>query len=295
MPNALLTVDIIAREALATLYEQCHMLGLVHRDYSDDFTGNSGQKVTIRKPAVFTVNEFNRSTGIVLQDATEGSTDVSLDTIPDVSFAVTSEDWSLKISDFSEQFLNPAMEAVSQWFDRKILALRADITQATTYDPAAARPSLAMIQAGKVLNDVNVPLAQRRGVWDTAATAAFQADPLFHEADKIGDDGTALREASFGRKFGLDNYMTQNITDGANVVFHRTAFAAVTRTLPLPRGIGSGMGSIVSYKGLGLRVIYGYDQHRKEDVVSIDTLAGFKTLDPARAVLVTAAAPPAGA
>ncbi|WDZ91149.1 P22 phage major capsid protein family protein [Nocardiopsis sp. HUAS JQ3] len=286
---------MIAREALATLYEQCHMLGLVHRDYSGDFTGNSGDTITIRKPATFTVNEFDRSTGIVLQDATEGSTSVTLDTIPDVSFAVTAEDWSLKISDFSEQFLAPAMEAVSQWFDRKILALRTDVTQTTTYDPTAAKPSLAMIQAGKILNDRKVPLTQRYGVWDTAATATFQADPLFHDASMTGDDGTALREASFGRKHGLDNYMSQNVADGNSLVFHRSAFAAVTRTLPLPRGIGQGMGSIVNYKGLGLRVIYGYDQSKKQDVVSIDTLAGFKTLDAARALTVTEAAPDTGA
>lgn len=287
MPNDLLTVDIIAREALATLYENAVMLDLVHRDYSDDFTGNSGDTITVRQPATFDVNEFDRTTGIIVQDANESGIPVSLDTIPDVSFAVRSEDWALNITDFREQFLTPAMEAVSQWFDRQILALRADVTQSVDYDPADAKPSLAMIQANKVLNDANVRMGQRRGVYDTEATAVFQSDPLFHEADKVGDNGTALREASFGRKHGLDNYMDQNITDGESVVFHRTAFAAVTRTLPMPRGIGQGQGSTVNYKGLGLRVIYGYDQDQKEDVVSIDTLAGFTTLDPDRAVLMT--------
>ncbi|WP_424183847.1 P22 phage major capsid protein family protein [Actinokineospora sp. G85] len=277
---------MIAREAIATLYEQTVMSGLVHRDYEGDFTGNSGDTITIRKPAVFQVNEFNRQTGIVLQDATEGSTSLTLNKIPDVSFAVTSEDWSMRITDFSEQFLTPAMEAINQYADRLVLGLRADITQSVEYDPAAVHVSDALIDAGRVLNDANVPTAQRRAVHSTTLAAQLQKDPLFTEADKVGDDGTALREASLGRKRGFDNVMTQNIKDDVSVAFRREAFALVTRTLPLPRGIGAGQGAVVTYKGLGLRVIYGYDMSKKQDIVSIDCLMGVKTLDPKRAVLI---------
>ncbi|GAA3890538.1 hypothetical protein GCM10022243_64270 [Saccharothrix violaceirubra] len=286
MPNQLLTVDVIAREAIATLYEQTVMSGLVHRDYEGDFTGNSGDTITIRKPATFVVNEFNRTNGIQLQNATEGSTSLVLNKIPDVSFAVTSEDWSMRITDFSEQFLTPAMEAINQYTDRLVLGLRADITQSVTYDPAAAHVSDVLIDAGKVLNDANVPTSQRRAVHSTTLAALLQKDPLFVEADKVGDDGTALREASLGRKRGFDNVLTQNVKDDVSVAFRREAFALVTRTLPLPRGIGAGQGAVVTYKGLGLRVIYGYDMTRKEDVVSIDCLMGVKTLDPKRAVLI---------
>lgn len=286
MPNQLLTVDVIAREAIATLYEQTVMAGLVHRDYEGDFTGNSGDTITIRKPAVFTVNEFNRQTGIVLQDATEGSTSLTLNKIPDVSFAVTSEDWSMRITDFSEQFLTPAMEAISQYTDRLVLGLRADITQAVAYNPTAPNVSDVLIDAGKVLHDASVPTTMRRAVADTTLTALFQKDPLFVQADQVGDDGTALREASIGRKRGFDNYMSQNVKDGVSLAFRREAFALVTRTLPLPRGIGAGQGSVVTYKGLGLRVIYGYDMSKKQDIVSIDCLMGVKTLDPKRAVLI---------
>ncbi|TCO64381.1 P22 phage major capsid protein family protein [Actinocrispum wychmicini] len=286
MPNQLLTVNVIAREAIATLYEATVMAGLVHRDYEGDFTGNSGDTITIRKPATFTVTEFNRATGIVLQDVKESSTSLTLNKIPDISFAVTSEDWSMRITDFSEQFLQPAMEAISQYTDRLVLGLRADITQLVEYNPTAPNPSDVLVDAGKVLNDANVDTAQRRAVADTTLTALFQKDPLFTQAQQVGDDGTALREASIGRKRGFDNYMSQNVKDGVSLAFRREAFALVTRTLPLPRGIGAGQGSIVTYKGLGLRVIYGYDMTKKQDVVSIDCLMGVKTLDPKRAVLI---------
>ncbi|GGM65177.1 hypothetical protein GCM10012275_39640 [Longimycelium tulufanense] len=286
MANQLLTLNVIAREAIATLYEQTVMAGLVHRDYEGDFTGNSGDTITVRKPAVFQVNEFDRTKGIQIQDVKESSVPVTIDRIPDVSFAVTSEDWSLRISDFREQFLQPAMEAISQYTDRLVLSLRSDITQAVAYDPTAQHVSDVLIDAGKTLSDANVPTSMRRAVADTTLTALFQKDPLFVQADKVGDDGTALREASIGRKRGFDNYMTQNITDGVSVAFRREAFALVTRTLPLPKGIGAGQGAIVNYKGLGLRVIYGYDMSKKQDIISIDCLMGVKTLDPKRAVLI---------
>ncbi len=36
-------------------------------------------------------------------------------------------------------------------------------------------------------------------------------------------------------------------------------------------------------------MIYNYDSNKKQDVVSIDTLIGVKTLDPAKAVILSAA------
>ncbi|MFE0517319.1 P22 phage major capsid protein family protein, partial [Streptomyces sp. NPDC058964] len=73
MANTFLTPDLIATRALATLYDTTVMAQLVHRDYDSDFRGRVGDTVTVRKPAVFTAQEFNRSTGIQPQDAVEGS------------------------------------------------------------------------------------------------------------------------------------------------------------------------------------------------------------------------------
>lgn len=88
------------------------------------------------------------------------------------------------------------------------------LTQTVEYDPAAPHVSDVLIDGGKVLNDANVPTTIRRAVADTILIVLFQKDPLFVQADQVGDDGTALREARIGRKRGFDNYMTQNIRDG---------------------------------------------------------------------------------
>lgn len=118
MANTFLTPSIIAKAALATLYETCVMAQLVHRDYEQEFVSRVGDTISVRKPAVFQANEFNRAQGIQIQNASEGSVPITLNHFSDVSFAVTAEELTLEIEDFGTQLLNPAMEAISQKIDR---------------------------------------------------------------------------------------------------------------------------------------------------------------------------------
>lgn len=297
MPNAFITPAIIARLAYANLYERRVMAALVHRDYSADYAGAVGDTISIRKPATFEAEEYNRTTGIVVQDANETSVDVVLDTLLDVSFAVTAEQLTLEIADFNEQLVAPATEALRQAIDRKILTLRDDITQEVggTGDAHAWDDPRILIDARRVLNQANVPLGDRHAVIGPEQASEFLADALFHEADKRGDT-EGLREAELGRKFGFNTYETQNIegpgatidvgesTTEVGVAFHRTAFALVTRTLALPRGNSNS--AIFADEGFGIRVVQDYDIDQKQDVVSLDVLLGAKTLDPNRAVLL---------
>ncbi|WP_440063791.1 P22 phage major capsid protein family protein [Streptosporangium sp. OZ121] len=305
MANNFLTPSVIARAALATLYETCVMAQLVHRDYDEDFAAKIGDTVNVRKPAVFQAKEFNREVGIEIQNATETGIPVTLNHFADVSFAVTSEDLTLRIEDFGTQLLNPAMEAIAQKIDRDILSLRDDITQEVGVtgqfagNPvgvnvfAHSNPRSA-IDARRVLNQRNVPSADRYLVVGPEIEAQWLGDPLFHSAETRGDtDG--LREANLGRRvFGHEAYQTQNIYTPAQVIgnsttevgvsFHRTAFALVTRPLVLPQGAANA--AVASYKGFGLRVVMDYDIDQKQDVVSVDCLYGTKTIDANRAVLI---------
>ncbi|MFM9675779.1 P22 phage major capsid protein family protein [Streptomyces brasiliscabiei] len=301
MANTFLTPEIIATRALATLYETTHMAQLVHRDYEADFQGRVGDTITVRRPATFTATEFDRSVGIVPQNATETGFPIVLDHLPDVSFVVTTEQLTLEVQDFGEQLLDPAMEAMAQKIDRDVLALRDDITQTAgavaentageDYNyPNGAYPwsdSRVLIEAGRMLDQQNVPPSERRVVVGPLTKSRWVAERTWREADKRGDtDG--LREASFGgRVSGFDPYMTQNVTGPAeeSVAFHKTAFALVTRTLEIPPGAQDA--TIMNYKGFALRVVYDYDIKYKQTVVSVDCLYGVKTLDADRAVLIS--------
>lgn len=281
MANTFLTPDIIAREALMVLRNNAVMANLVHRDYSNEFAA-VGDTITVRKPATFEAKEYTNS--ITLQDATEGSVAVTLDKHLDVSFAVTSKEMTLDIADFSEQLLKPAMQAFADKIDSYLLGLASGVTNQVTYAPATDNIRNKVVDARKYLTAAAAPLTDRRFVYGSDIEADLLKTDLFLAADKVGDEGTALREASLGRKLGLDFYTDQNVEDDS-LVFHKNAFALVTRSLELPKGAVNA--AIVNYDGFGLRVVYGYDMDKKTDIVSVDLLCGVKILDKNLAAKVT--------
>lgn len=256
------------------------MSRLVHRDYSDEFVAGVGDTVTIRKPAKFDAKEFAGS--ITVQDATETGVAVKMDKHLDVSFAVTSKQMSLDIADFSRQLLTPAMQAFADKIDKYMLKAAADeVTQNVTYTSGTDNIRNKVVDARKYLTDAAAPLTDRNFVYGSGIEADLLKTDLFIAADKVGDEGTALREASLGRKFGMDFYTDQNTDDDTilvdGLVFHKNAIALVTRQLELPQGAAKS--AIVNYDGFGLRVVYGYDMNSKTDTISIDMLCGVKVLD----------------
>lgn len=284
MANTIITPSIVAKEAIAVLRNNAVMANLVHRDFSNEFV-NVGDTITVRKPAKFVAKEYpNSSGGIDIQNATEGSVTVKMDKLLDVSFAVTSKEMALSIEDFSKQLLVPAMQAFADKVDKYLIGLNTNITQRVTHASGAVGAD-EIVDARKFLVDAAAPTTERRMVIGSGVEADLLKDAKFTEADKLGDDGTALREASLGRKYGLDIYVDQNVEKNTtadtpytpSLIFHKNAFALVTRSLELPQGAAKA--AIENYDGFGLRVVYGYDMDKKTDTISIDMICGVQVLD----------------
>lgn len=283
MPNTILTPEVVAREALMVLRNNAVMANLVHRDYSNEFVTGVGDTITIRKPATFEAKEYDGSK-ITVQDASESGVPVKLDKHLDVSFAVTSAQLTMDIADFSKQLLVPAMQAFADKVDLYLLGLKSDIKNVV---PGTENVQNDVVDARSKLTKAAAPLTERRFVYDSDTEAKLLKTDLFISAEKVGDEGTALREASLGRKYGMDFYVDQN-ADTAGVgglAFHKNAFALVTRPLALPQGAAKA--AIVNYDGFGLRVVFGYDLDTKTDTISIDMICGVKTLDKNLAAVIT--------
>ena len=274
MANTFLTIDMIAKEALMILRKNAVMAGLVHRDYSKEFVAGVGDTITIRKPATFVVKDFVESTGITVQDATEDKQTVKMDKFYDVSFAVTSKDLTMNISDFSEQLLVPAMMAFRDKIDAEIIKVAEGATHTVTHADGLIAPT-DVISARKLLNDGATPLSMRSLVVGTQAEADLLSSELFISADKVGST-EGLKEASLGRKFGFDTYVDQNVGK-KSLAFHKNALAFVTRPLALPQG--NKESAIVNYDGFGLRVVKDYDINKKKDIISIDMVCGVALLN----------------
>jgi hypothetical protein len=307
MANAFLSTQAIATQALATLYESTFLGPLVYTDYGTELaTRKQGDTINIRKPATFTAQLFDRANGIQLQDASEGNVPVKLDNIADVSFAVTDEDMTLKIEDFDQQLLSPALEAIAQHVDTAVLSLRSGVSQvAGTHADAVAegqtwdKPEV-LIEAGRLLDLHSVPLNERYAVVGPTTKAKWLNTELLKHADKSGST-EALRQGSIGRDlFGFEAYKTNLVgqpkaagaqvagdpTTEIGLAFHRSALALASAPLEVPAGANQGAVSVASYRGLSVRVAYGWDIKYKQSVVSVDFLYGVKLLDPNRAVLL---------
>lgn len=287
MANTFITPDIIARSALATLYNTTVLLPLVNRDFESEFDGHVGDTVTYRKPTTFSVNEFTSS--ITVQNATETTDTVTLDKHLDVSFAVTSKELTLELPDFSGRLLAPAMEAIAQDVDGRIAEALVDAATAPVADGSTA-PNAAFRTADARLTRAKMPYANRAAVLSPEAASDVLGDELFVSAEKAGTtDG--LRDASIGQAFGFPTYKTQVFGYGSGdkgqadgVAFHRDALTFVSRTLALPMGVGSNQAAVASYKGLGIRVVKDYDINSKTDIISLDILIGIKALRAGAAV-----------
>ena len=209
MANTLITLQTIARQALPQLIENLVFPNLCYRDFSEDFH-DLGDSVKVRKPSVFTAQEFNQDSGVDYQDFNEEGIDVTLDHIATVDARASAVESATGIDDLNRAFIQPAAAALAEKINADGLMLYADIpyccgtagvTPGALSDIAAAR---------RVLNLNRVPVSGRVAVWDTEADAQFTQLPALVNAEKSGSCA-ALREGAIGRVYGMDNYMSQAV------------------------------------------------------------------------------------
>jgi hypothetical protein len=290
MPNNVtaLIPEVWAQESLQNLFSNIVMAQLVHRDF-ESVAAQAGDTVNTRKPGTFSANDMGATTTV--QDATASNVAVVLNKWKEVTFELSDKDLTLAMGDLVELFVSPAMEALAQQIDKDILGLYADVSASVGTAGTSATKDL-VLDARKALNDAKAPMNNRRAVWSTKDERALLGVADFVSAEKVGDQGTTLREASLGRIFGIDHYMDQNVPVVAgtpnstyNLLFHRNAFALVTRPLIAPQTAAVNS-AVVSHKGIGLRSMVGYDISKKKHIVSIDVLYGVKTLDANLAVKI---------
>lgn len=207
MTTTLITPLAVAKEALIVLENNMVMGSLVHRAYSSEFK-ERGATVVVRKPTSFTATAFTSTVGY--STITESSVAVILDKHWDVSFQITSQELSLDVTDFSEQFIEPAMRAIAQEVDSDLCSRNA--TAIAGHYPVSSTPAVSDIAGAEAVMDVlKVPMTDRRLVLHPVTKSAYMSLDAFLNAHKRGDGGKALKTAEIGQVLGFDTYMDQNI------------------------------------------------------------------------------------
>lgn len=201
-----------AEESLAILEENMVIGMLIHRDF-EPIVAQFGDTVNTRRPGQFVSNRKTPADPVTVQDATATNVQVPLNQHLHVSFLIKDGEESKSFKDLVAEYMAPAMLALARLIDQLLLGQASQflVNGVGGLGQLAASNARATILNTREKMNVNKAYMQGRNLIlsPNSETALLNLD-LFTAAQQVGDDGTAIREASLGRKFGFDIYMAQN-------------------------------------------------------------------------------------
>jgi hypothetical protein len=211
MANSVLTIDVIAKEALMILDNELVMAKQVHRGHESEF-GNAmngyqaGDTVSIKRPTDFTVRDGATASA---QDVVEGSVALTVNKQKGVDFAFTSKELTLNIKDLSERVIKPAMVQLANQVDRDLMALYSSVPNWVGTPGQAINSFADFAKAPERLDATAVPQDGRSAALSPADHWALLGSQtgLFIQNAASG----AYREGSLGKIGGVDTYMSQNV------------------------------------------------------------------------------------
>ncbi len=228
MPNTTLTADIIAKEAVAILDNNCVMGGLVYRGYEEEFNKKVngyevGETISVRRPTDFTVRSGRTASN---QDVVEGKFALTVDQQKGVDFSFTSEELTLQIGQLSERVIKPAMVQLANQIDRDLLALYKDVWNWVGTPGQTVNSFADFAKAPERLDLGAVPQDDRAAVMSpTDQWGMLGSQTALYMQDVAKD---AYRRGKLGMIGNVDTYSSQNVQ----------ALTAGTRdnTTPLVKG-----------------------------------------------------------
>lgn len=218
-----------ANEAVAILVENMAVANLVHRDFENEIK-EYGDVVNTRKPNEFVAKRKGINDDVTVQDAKSTNIQVPLDQHVHVSFLIRDRDMSLAFQNLLNIYLRPAVIAMARHIDKICLAQAPRFLRTDQYQPGSigvAASVASVLETGEKMNDDKCPPENRNMLISPRVQTDLLSLDTFLNADKVGDDGTALREASLGRRLGFNFYMCQNVCKVTGVSTTDTSAGAI--------------------------------------------------------------------
>ena len=265
MANTFITPDIVARESLMVLENNLLSSSVMSSSVASEFTGAKvGDTVKVRRPAFFAVDDYNMNhgTNTIMQTAKETSTNVVIEKLFDVSFEVTNTEMTLKVDQFRDRLLVPAMAALSQKIDTyafgKVNGLGGTVFHNGPADVTPLDTLAHVAEVAEKMNIQQVPMTGRKWVVSPQQQTQLYKIAEFVRSDIRGGGASPVLEAQLGRFMGLDVVMSQNLPKQSDVATADgvCALTAVASVGDSTIAVGSGTGSQVIKKGTTLSIAY---------------------------------------
>ena len=239
MSNSLLNISMITKESLRILKNNLGFASGVNRQYDDQFAKSGakiGSVINIRKPVRYTVSD---GAALELQDQTDQSVALTLDSQKHVGFQFSSKEMALNIDAFSERYLKPAMAALSNKIDLDGLGLYSSVYNSTG-TPGTTPNAFSFISDAQVkLDNFACPVDDMRKIaWNPAANGSLvdALKGLFHSSEQISKQYLKGRMGIAG---GFEHFMDQNVRQHTTGTF-------TTGSTPVTNGASQSGSSLVT-------------------------------------------------
>lgn len=218
MANALITSTVITNEVLRIAHNSSAFLGNVNTDYSDAWSGQykPGSTIKARGPVQFTTRDGDTAS---VQDVTERSVDVPLQTLLGIDFAVGSTELTTSVGsngnvskEFKDRYLKPAGLKIAAILDYRIGLLMKNGFHQVVGTPGTPPATFAdLLNAQVPMDRMSVPRdGMRTAAIEPGANATIVAglSGLFNQQSVLGDQ---YKTGVIKTGAGLDIAMSQNV------------------------------------------------------------------------------------
>jgi len=245
---------MITREALRVLHQKLNFVGNIDRQYDSQFAQDGakiGTALRIRKPARYTVTD---GATFSAQDSVEEEVTLNVTSQKDVGMEFTSADLTMKIDDFRDRFIEPAMAVLAAKVEADALNMISDCNNQVG-TPGTSPTFKTLLQARKSLVDELAPGSERCLILNTTDSVELvdSLKGLFQDSTQISKQ---YREGMLGRTAGFgDIYENTLLTQAsrgaadANYLVNGTVTSGDT-ALPVDTGTGAMVvGDIITCAG----------------------------------------------
>ena len=221
MSNKFLKPNAITREALRILHNKLAFIRNVDKQH-DKETTYGGQKrgasIRIRQPNQYTVR--TGSWTLNAQDQNEQSVTLTIGNPYGVDMYFTDADLATEIDEFSNRFIEPAMNVLASKIDSAFFnEMYKSVYQSVGTPGTTPATALVYLQGGQKLDEAAAPTNPRVSIINPAAQASTVngLSSLFNPAPAISKQ---YLDGAMGRALGFDFNMSQNVplhTTGSRV------------------------------------------------------------------------------
>jgi hypothetical protein len=223
MPNSLLTITMITREALRILHNNVVFVKGVNRQYSQEFaqTGAKiGDTINVRKPNRY---YLRRGQQIQIQGTQENYVPLKLTTQYGCDTEFTSSDLTISLDDFGKRILSPKMAVITSGMDFDGLSLVQQVYNNVgqpTITPGTNNANTGLLttnapgiflNSGMMMDNAACPRDENRRIVMNPIAQAISVSGLSGLFNDQGSLGTQYRKGVMGAALGFEFAMDQNV------------------------------------------------------------------------------------